>query len=161
MSVHLEIASGPPGLPADEYGFCCYGAAAMGADRCTCWVPVYDAEQAPPRRELETSTRAKCCHDCAYRNGSPERERGDEDDLRELALNAASCDDAPPFYCHDGMRRIVSWRHPDGRELPAGPGDYVVPEGSRAFRADGTPADRCAGWAACVAGYRSREEAAA
>lgn len=153
--IHLELPLGPPGQDADEFGFCCYGAACEGLHRCTCWEPVYSDEQEPPRADLPTITRAKCCHDCAYRNGSPERERGEDEDLRELALAAAFDDDAPPFYCHDGMRRIVAWRHPDGREVPDGPGNYAPPKSDgRAFRADGTPADRCGGWAACVAGYR-------
>lgn len=132
--------------PVEEY-FCCYGAAGMGRDRCTCWEPVYDLEQQPLENggvpPAEPATRRKCCADCAYRNGSPERERGEE-----LPRGPDK-----EFWCHQGMRRAVAYRHPEsGREVPAGDGDYQPPVGPRsrpfAWRADGTPGERCAGWAA-------------
>jgi hypothetical protein len=55
--------------------------------------------------------------------------------------------DGSRFACHKGMRRVILWRHPDGRELVAGDGDYHPPMiGLAAFKADGSPADYCAGW---------------
>lgn len=35
-------------LPDAGEGVCCMGAAAMGPERCTCWEPVYDLDQADP-----------------------------------------------------------------------------------------------------------------
>lgn len=135
----------------DFYGVCCAGAAMYGRDRCTCWEPIYDLEQQPLANSGEPleliPTRAKCCGDCAYRVGSPEREAGDGDWLVELATG-----DGRVFWCHQGMRRVVSFRHPDGRELPAGDGDYRPPIGPAerpvAWKANGSVGDRCAGWAA-------------
>jgi hypothetical protein len=124
----------------------------FGRAHCTCWEPIYDLEQAPladggvPPEEIPTRT--KCCADCAYRIGSPERaDEHEEDDLLSKAWDLRS-----EFWCHQGVRRVVAFRHPDGRELPAGDGDYrppVGPEGRPVvWRADGTVGERCAGWAA-------------
>jgi hypothetical protein len=152
----MHVSSGAFVPPAErgitEYGTCCMGAAMFGRNRCTCWEPIYDLEQqpladggAPP---AEIPTRAKCCHDCAYRNGSPEREDGDTDWLLEIAASGGQRE----FWCHQGMRRVVAFQHPDGRILPAGEGDYRPPVGPEhrpvAWKADGTIAERCAGWAA-------------
>lgn len=140
----------PPALRDDETpGICCAGAAMFGARRCTCWEPVYDLEQQPLENIPENyspDTRSKCCHDCAYRHGSPEREDGEEEWLHEIT------GDGSEFWCHQGVRRVIAFRHPDGRELPAGDGDYRPPVGPTdrpiVWRADGTPGERCAGWAA-------------
>ena len=120
---------------------CCIGAAVYGPDSCTCWRPVFDMRQRRPRADVEPVTRSKSCHDCAFRRGSPERERGDE--LESLPSS---------FWCHDGIRRPRAWRHPDGRvrmvDLGTSP-DYQPPiVGDVPYRANGRPADRCAGWAA-------------
>jgi hypothetical protein len=118
---------------------CCIGSAVYGPGRCTCWQPVFDETQAPARVELEPETRVKCCDDCAYRPGSPEDDEI-RDELREL--NGT-------FWCHVGMRRPRAYRHPSGVERPGNPMDYqpLVIDGVP-YRADGTPAARCAGWSA-------------
>lgn len=143
--VHFSVGCAPEGVTEDDDSSCCMGAATRGPHHCTCWVPVYDLEQA---EELDvaapTPTAAKCCVDCAYRPGSPERSDEFEE---EMLLDLPSGPSV--FACHQGMRRAVTYRHPDGRELPAGEGDYMPPiVAGRAYRADGSPADLCAGWAA-------------
>jgi hypothetical protein len=124
--------------PANPYGCCCLGALDEGPTGCTCWEPIYDLEQsvhAPTAPE----TQPKMCHDCAFRANSPERRDGD-------------CLPGPggaPFWCHQGMRRVIKWRHPLGMELPAGVGDYRPPIIDKVpYRADGRPGLKCAGWAA-------------
>lgn len=96
------------------------------------------AAQSEPRFG-KIKTRSKCCHDCAYRQGSPERTRGE--DLAEF--------NAGIFYCHEGMRRIIAYEHPDGRRIEEeNPGAYDPPTiGEIAYQASGAPAKRCAGWA--------------
>lgn len=139
--------------PPEVETYCCAGAACMGRDRCTCWAPTYDVEQEPlGQAPAEVPTRAKCCHDCAYRAGSPERKAQDGHPFVSLG----------EFWCHHGMRRAVSYRHAEsGRVVPAGPGDYHPPigpngQGERplAWRADGTVGERCAGWAMTQGGRR-------
>jgi hypothetical protein len=146
-AIHISIDSGPD--DRDEYSLegddvpCCMAGAMRGPRACTCWTPVYDLEQADPDLSTQPVTRETCCHDCAYRNGSPERAEGYDGELQDIA------GDGSRFACHQGMRRVVAWRHPDGREIPAAEGDYEPPIiGLVTFRADGTPADYCAGWAA-------------
>jgi hypothetical protein len=137
----------PEGLPDAGEGACCYGAAEYGPDGCTCWTPVYDLEQAAPVPQ-DRGLRTEMCRDCAYRPGSPERqgEKGhaaDEEELMGLVASGAV------FTCHQGIRRPVQWRHPSGATVPGHPADYRPPViDGVAFRADGTPADICAGWAA-------------
>ncbi len=114
---------------------------------------VYDLEQQPladgGKVPDEIPTRSKCCGDCAYRNGSPERTEDGEQEVDVLALALR-----PPaeFWCHQGVRRAIAYRHPDGRETPAGVGDYQPPQGPPdrpvVWKADGTIGERCAGWAA-------------
>jgi hypothetical protein len=136
--------SGPcsPAAAADtnDERFCCDGAALFGPNRCTCWVPVYDVEQAEPQPGAMRQRR-KCCHDCAFRNGSPERAE-DPDHLDDVVARGR-------FDCHVGMRRIVGWRHPDGTYWASTSDDYDPPRrGDMTFKADGTAAEICAGWAA-------------
>lgn len=130
---------------------CCMGAAVYGPGRCTCWVPVYDQEQQQPKPGPMVP-RTKCCHDCAFRMGSPER-RDDPKTARDLddVVGGRST-----FACHVGMRRAVAYVHPSGARVDAGPGDYrpLVVDGV-AFRADGSPASACAGQRA----MRAREVA--
>lgn len=53
------------------------------------------------------------------------------------------------FWCHQGMRRPLYWEHPAGVRITGSPADYDPPiEDLVPFKADGTPADLCAGWAA-------------
>lgn len=142
----------PPALRdrVDEYGTCCAGAAIYGVDRCTCWEPIYDLEQQPLANDVppkEIPTQSKCCEDCAYRNGSPERS---EEDGTERLLEIAYTD-GQEFWCHQGCRRVVAFRHSEtGEILPAGDGDYRPPIGPEerpvVWKADGTVAARCAGW---------------
>jgi len=137
-------------LPDAGQGMCCYGAAVHGAAGCTCWVAVYDQEQAPVQYGAPAQ-RTKRCADCAFASGSPERtgdekmQHSGEGELQELVYSRNS------FACHIGMRRIVEWRHPSGVVVAAYPGSYAPPDRSAgrcsewAAKADGTPADACAG----------------
>jgi hypothetical protein len=142
-----DAAWAPPNLPGweeapDDFPVCCDGVAIDGPKGCTCWEPVFNLEQQPVVLPVvEPTTRTKCCTRCAYRVGSPERERGEWDDLMDIAGGRET------FWCHEGMRRVIAWRHPVHGLRPAEPGDYRPHIGMRlAFRADGTPAARCAGW---------------
>jgi hypothetical protein len=140
------ISALPVAPPDAGGGTCCYGAA-VDASRCTCWSAVYDLEQQALRPGLPLPpSPLVMCADCAYRPGSPER-RGDEtytgdvDLLEDLVISGA------PFYCHRGIRRIVAWQHPEGVEIPGHPGAYDPPiVKSVPYRADGAPANLCAGW---------------
>lgn len=138
----------PPDVTDDDEDFgCCWGTVMNGPTGCTCWEPIFDVEQAecaPVPSAIPV--RALWCRDCAYRKGSPER----SDDYEEEALIELARSGRGQFLCHQGMRRAVAYRHPaTGRELPAGPGDYQPPQdGKVSWKADGTVADLCAGWAA-------------
>jgi hypothetical protein len=143
MTAFVCGSGGPPveQMPTDLLIVpCCYGTAEDGDwESCTCWEPVYDADQVDIDPTSEPTTAEQRCHDCAYRPDSPERTGG--------ALLPGP--DGPPFWCHQGMRRIVGWRHPPtGRVVPAGTGDYRPPIlGATPYRADGTAGIICAGWA--------------
>lgn len=132
---------------------CCAGSAMFGPERCTCWTPVYDREQATElRADLPAGVQPKMCIDCAYRPRSPERTgdpeaAGNEELLRQLV------DGGQPFWCHQGMRRPLRYEHPSGATVEASELEYAPPMrkvGGRMvpFKADGTPADLCGGWAA-------------
>ena len=119
------------------------GAAAMG--RCTCWEPVYSEPQALPVLPLAPSKpRRGCCGTC-----------GVVDDLTDELGIERSAVKGRPFFCHQGFRRIVEYRHPDGRVRPTGDhdypdstGHYTLVNGHKiALKADGTAADLCAAWA--------------
>lgn len=127
---------------------CCYGSAHSGPSGCTCWTPVYDVEQLAPQQG-PPAERARMCLDCAFRAGSPERsgaagyDHNSEADLEDLVLSSVS------FACHQGMRRCVELVHPSGARFSRGPGDYVpLLTAAGAHKADGSPADLCAGLAA-------------
>lgn len=134
--------------PTPELG-CCLGSATYGPDRCTCWEPIYDQEQASPVLPVETPAPSpRMCSTCAYRPGSPEREgrsevEHDADDLYAMALSDK------PFFCHGGMRALLGERHPSGAERRFDVRTYapLVIDGVP-LRADGTPAAICAGWVA-------------
>lgn len=149
-------------LPDAGSGMCCIGAAIYGPDRCTCWEPVYDLDQTDPV-PVPASTRAEPCDDCAFRPDSPERQGderyvGDEYELNRLVR------EGQPFSCHKGIRRPLRWEHrpadckpSDCDELnpgrvtvvPGDPANYSPPIiDGQPYKADGTPADICAGWAA-------------
>lgn len=132
-------ASGPTVYPppADDIP-CCYGSI-DGPDQCACWQPVYDTDQQETRGGSMVQARTVPCHDCAYRPDSPEQR-----DCVPLPGRSRGV-----FWCHQGMRRIVGWRHPDGRYAPAGAGAYDPPSlagGAVPLKADGETADLCAGW---------------
>jgi hypothetical protein len=133
---------------------CCEDSAYDGPGSCICWQPVYDLEQQPINDEIARMldagvlpvTRPLMCGDCAYRPGSPEKSgdetfAGDADFLDQLAA------DEKPFWCHQGIRVPVTWRHPSGMEIPGHAGGYDPPiRKGVPYQADGQPAHLCAGW---------------
>jgi hypothetical protein len=127
---------------------CCEGSAALDHKFCTCWEPVFDVDQADPDTSQIHSIMPRPCHDCAYRRNSPERSGDDraaagQDDLDRLIATRT------PFWCHDGMRRPIAWRHPSGIQITGCDLDYRPPiVDGVPYRADGRPGDLCAGWAA-------------
>jgi hypothetical protein len=136
--------------PGEEPEICCEGAALEGPAGCACWEPVFVHRQAPavpPRSVGDLVVRRRRCGDCAYRRDSPERR----------AEFLADTLDAMPglgqvFYCHDGIRRPWGWVHPDGRLVDGEPEDYQpLMRAGIPYRADGSPALICAGWAARAA----------
>jgi hypothetical protein len=152
MSLPLHTAG--PDFPEVGDGTCCAGAALYGPDRCTCWVAEYDLEQAEVDQEavqalaagVAPNTRDRMCPDCAYRPGSPEKSGdgtcvGDAGTLEGLAMRGER------FWCHQGVRKPVAWRHPSGLEIPGHDGGYEPPIiAGVPYRADGSPAELCAGW---------------
>lgn len=128
----------------------CYGSAENGISGCDCWEPVYDVDQAEPQipgcdiRREDFPARVTMCGDCAFRPGSPEREtQWHREELFALA------DRGEPFFCHDGMRRPILWRHPTLGEVPGDPDDWQPPIiDGLPFQADGSPGLLCAGSAA-------------
>lgn len=144
MSVLLDMAQDWP----DPGVVCCYGAASRGPSGCTCWEPEYDVEQASPTAGSDGCARAELCIDCAYRPGSPEKSgsdlvRGDAEFLESIAAKGER------FWCHQGMRRVLRWRHPSGMvHVPDGAEHQYDPpvEGGVPRKASGEPADLCAGW---------------
>lgn len=150
----LELSAGrglpdpsPDGVP------CCDAYALLGAEHCTCWEKVYEGEQAEPRPGAEPETRKRMCGDCAFRPGSPELRDSDHAvcgyaDLVRIMLN-----EAESFWCHDGLRRVVGMRHPNGMTVPLDATDGVVAYDPPIvdgipYRLDGQPGLRCAGLAA-------------
>lgn len=138
-------------LPDAGEGMCCYGAT-IDASRCTCWDESYDLDQADQLPDAHPGIRTEMCEDCAYRPGSPEltgvaNVSGDEDDLRDHVVGGF------PFFCHQGTRRRTRWTHPTGVVVQGDPADYdppIVEAWGVKFplKADGSGADRCAGWTA-------------
>lgn len=138
----------PLDLPDVGDGFCCLDRIEHGPEACTCWDPEYDMEQVEPVTTWGPPVRHEPCGDCAYRPDSPERQgeehvTGSAELLDELVLGDT------PFFCHDGIRRPVLWRHPCGATVPGSDVNYRPPiiEGTP-YRANGQPAFICAGWAA-------------
>lgn len=139
---------------------CCLGSAHRGPDGCTCWVEVYDLEQQPLSDDDQFTARPTPCADCAYRPDSPEK-AGAEHVVGDAGLLDALVERGEPFWCHQGIRRVVALRwQPEADPRP--PVEHVVPEefavayrppmrDNRPYKADGTVADLCGGWAARVA----------
>lgn len=133
--------------PADqEVRGCCWGEVERGGSACTCWTPVYDvAQQVPTAVTGPYEAAAERCADCAFRPGSPELS---EDYMAETLLGLAARGER--FWCHQGMRRPLTWQHPDGRTIAGDPADWQPPIDRTTgvpFRADGRPGLLCAGWA--------------
>jgi hypothetical protein len=147
-------------MPDPVNGACCIGSAAMGAQYCTCWEPVYDLAQQQAKPGA-TAARKTMCGDCAYRPGSPER-NGDERYNGDAGFLAAIAQTGDIFWCHQGMRRVVKLRHPSGAEVVISTDHYDPPkDGGVPFKADGTPGDICAGWSAHRARHLKRSTPAA
>lgn len=147
----MFIEMDDPTLPDAGGGMCCIGAAVFGHGRCTCWKDVFDREQTVPLIGMVAKQRAKMCDDCAFRKNSPERS-GDPrfQNSDEGVIEALVEDIDATFYCHKGMRRRVHQTHPSGARVESGPANYSPPIiAGHPFKADGTPADICAGL--CVA----------
>lgn len=150
----LPLHGAGPDFPEVGDSTCCMGAAVYGPDRCTCWVPVFDLEQADVDKDAVRAlaagvvpvTRKRMCDGCAYRPGSPEKTgaegyAGDADFLEGIAARGER------FFCHEGIRRPVAWRHPSGVEILGHPGGYEPPIVNNVpYHADGSPAELCAGW---------------
>lgn len=150
MTIDAMICGGPaptwltPEDLAREDQWCCAGAAMFGPDRCTCWEEVYDRRQSQRLVEGPMPIRDSMCGDCAYRPQSQEYQA------------AGGPPDYGTFVCHQGLRRIVAMRHPDGRyrPLPDGYGATYDPPARPPvawWRTDGQPASLCAGWARITA----------
>lgn len=137
-----------------ELRHCCADAVEFGPTCCTCWEEIYDIDQAPIDRVAMVATRLSMCDDCAYRPGSPER----SGDPRYMARNEAGDGGLPDvpagatFWCHQGIRKPIAYRHSTlGIEIPAKTDHYspaIFERDGQAipFKADGSPAERCAGW---------------
>lgn len=146
--LHISAGIAPPGATmGPDGGTCCYGTAVYNdPGRCTCWQVVLDMPDGMDRiQEGPMNARGLCCHDCAYRNGSPERERDEDLPMRP----------GRPFHCHRGMPKIARWEHPDGRVIEATEDSYVpYQRAGRSWMGDGAPAELCAGWLAHALGGR-------
>ena len=149
MSTHgCGLLSQPPDRPDAGEGMCCIGAAVMGPGHCTCWVPIFDAEQQEITPGLPLPpVPVKLCATCAYRPNSPERQ-GDEGFAGDAGLLDELVATGAPFFCHQGIRKPIAWRHPpSGTEIPGHPGGYDPPiRDGVPYKADGSPAFVCAGW---------------
>jgi hypothetical protein len=120
---------------------CCLGAAAYGPERCTCWEPVLQPEQAPPQQG-PCNVAKRMCSGCAFKPGLAE-----SDPIVANVVDRSMRSQA--FFCHHEVTAIVAWRHPAGFEKPAGPDRHTAPtNGWWGARADGRPAELCAGWMA-------------
>lgn len=131
--------------------WCCGGAAETeDLHYCTCWVPVVEPPtgQVAPDRTPAGPARDRMCSDCAFRPGSPER-ASDDAVVADAATLERCVSEGVPFYCHDGLLRIVAYEHPSGVRVEAPPDAYTPPiRDGVPYRADGTPALLCAGWQA-------------
>lgn len=136
---------------------CCPDAVEGGPACCTCWTPEYDQPQTDPDPqtvaalalgEAEPPQRRLMCHDCAYRPDSPERNGDEAYDGDAAELDRIAREDR--FWCHDGLRKPIAWRHPAGIRIPTvSDGDYQPPVVLGVpYRATGEPGLLCAGWAA-------------
>lgn len=150
--------AGDDRFPDAGQGTCCWGAVVYGASRCTCWEPVYDLEQQPvqPAGKLTIdggdfvpADRPLMCGDCAYRPGSPERTSDERAAADAEHLEALAYGDRP-FWCHQGIRRPIAHEHPTGEIYAEEDSINYTPPVAHGvpYRADGSPAEVCAGWTA-------------
>ncbi len=131
--------------------WCCMGASMRGPGGCTCWEATFSKVQREIDVTLEPWTRERPCEDCAYRPDSAEW-----NDERRENLEAIAHNDEAPFWCHQGMRHVVRWRHSITGMVVEAPRDdagaictWAPPKTAGVpYKASGEPADRCAGWAA-------------
>lgn len=101
-------------LPDAGRRLCCNGALLLGPQACTCWAAAYDLDQQPSKPGIPAvPVPVRMCGDCAYRPGSPEK-LGDESHRGGQELLDRLVATGEPFYCHRGIRRKVSHRHPSG-----------------------------------------------
>lgn len=143
--LHVSAACAPPSIAEDaDMRFCCDAEAYRGPQYCTCWtlrIEVYE-QGLPWSVDLPGKRALRCCGDCAYKPGSPER----EEDVRLPTT------EDHPFYCHVGMPKAIGWEHPDGTFIPLEPeeGDAYMPVyvWGIPYTKNGMPAELCAGWAA-------------
>jgi hypothetical protein len=115
------------------------------------------ADPVPGIRPLDS----KMCEDCAYRPNSPERTgadhvAGSQDFLDRIVATGET------FNCHQGMRRIKGWVHePTGTKwayegLEAAYAPPIID--GVPYKADGTPGNICAGWAAKRLAYLGEQQ---
>ena len=138
--------------------YCCYDAASRGPGGCSCWIPEYSTRRRKPLGGTVVE-RDKPCADCAYSHGSAEQQSAF--DSENLSHIAASGDGV--FFCHQGIAYVVRWRHPLGMVVEAeldaaGAVNTYEPRYATAAlngnltsvpaKANGKPADICAGYAA-------------
>lgn len=137
---------------------CCESVACWGDENggphCSCWVPTYSELQQELDTSLRPQVRASPCESCACRvPGGQLRDGSPIPDDLPGAYDAMLDNLArrKPFYCHSGMRLIVAEFHPQlgvTREVdwhPVPPTVEGIP-----YKADGTPCDFCAAWAAQI-----------
>lgn len=165
MSIH---GAGGEDFPAAGDGACCYGEIMNGPSGCTCWKPEYDLDQQAPDGQaarwlaagVQPVTRRLMCGDCAYRPASPEKSgaegyAGDAEFLEGIAARGER------FWCHQGIRRPARWVHPSGAVHAGGLAAYSPPVVDAVpYRADGSPAELCAGWDARRRALDAEREAA-
>lgn len=141
-------------LPDAGRGECCEDAAEDGPQACTCWDYVYDAERSRDLRRYDVPTPASppvMCSDCAFRPGSPEK--ADDPHVVASSYQLLRCVSlGQPFWCHDGMPKVIGFRHPSGAYVPFDDDGAFSPrivksdDAATPFRADGRPAVLCSGW---------------
>lgn len=151
--LHLSALRDLPDPLGPDDPPCCDGYGYLGYQHCMCWETVYEDGQQEPRRDAEHLTRLKMCADCAFRPGSPERRDSEQAVCSSTDLMRIVHNPDEVFVCHDGLRRAIGWRHPNGMFVEHTERDGVVAysppmEGRRAYQLDGTPALHCAGLAA-------------
>ncbi|MCB1147360.1 MAG: hypothetical protein KDK38_11195 [Leptospiraceae bacterium] len=118
---------------------CCYGYIQNGPRGCNCWHPVYDLEQNKiyDTEQPVINVRKKKCNDCAFKHNSPEYQ---DDSIYNIRGN---------FYCHQGMRKIIAWKHENGDIVNHNVNcdDYDPPiKKNIPYTANGSPAKICRGW---------------